>query len=196
MFVINTRNGACPSYYRYNQWFNHVWGSLLSRLPTEIFNALRYYGLSNFARRMGTDRVPMALGLIDVLKFDWSKTFVRDGFVSYNFPAGEVYDLSEEVVQARRIVGNVDEVPTLVTLEPSLSHFVLMCLVLTWYRSGKIMTTVVGRRGVVAKPSVRRSIMALTLTRRLRRTYFGSKLMTLGVLQKRQYSPRVPRFQP
>lgn len=66
------------------------WGSLLFWLPVKILDALRYFGLYKFACRMGTDPVLTALAFHRCGEVDWSKTAVRDGFVAYDFPTGEV----------------------------------------------------------------------------------------------------------
>lgn len=45
IFVINARNGACPSHYIYNPRFNLIGGNLSSRLPSKILDILKYLGL-------------------------------------------------------------------------------------------------------------------------------------------------------
>lgn len=47
---------------------------------------------------------------------DWEKTTAKNGFVSYEVSTGEVYGLSEEVVQAKKRVRVIDGVPTTATL--------------------------------------------------------------------------------
>lgn len=54
MFAINDKKGACPRYNTYNPQLDHIWGSLLFRLPAKILNVLRYFGLFKFVGRMGT----------------------------------------------------------------------------------------------------------------------------------------------
>lgn len=45
MFVANTRDGACDSYYTNNMQFDHSFGRLLYRLSLKNLDALKYFGL-------------------------------------------------------------------------------------------------------------------------------------------------------
>lgn len=57
MFVSNAREGTSPSYYTYNPRSNHIGNSLLFLLLPNILDTLKYFGLNNFARCMGTNPV-------------------------------------------------------------------------------------------------------------------------------------------
>lgn len=61
MLVIHARNGARPSYYKYNYRFNTLSGSPLLRLFNKILDVLKYFGLYKFALRMGTGPVLTAV---------------------------------------------------------------------------------------------------------------------------------------
>lgn len=119
MFVINAQDGACPGYYTYNGWVDHIGGSLFFRLPSRILDALKYFGLYKFSSGMGTGPVLTALAFHRCGEVDWEKTVVKDGFVSYDFPTVEVYGLSEETVHEKKRIRGVDGVPTTVTVTRS-----------------------------------------------------------------------------
>lgn len=57
---------------------------------------------------MGTDPALADLAFHRCGEVFWSKTAVRDWFVSYGFSSDEVYGLSKEAVQARKRVRDVD----------------------------------------------------------------------------------------
>lgn len=95
MLVVNAMDGGCTSYYTYNRRFNHIGGTRLLRLPTKILNAFQYFGLYKLASRMGTDLAITALSLHRCGKVDWSKTAMKDWFVSYDLPTVEFYGVSE-----------------------------------------------------------------------------------------------------
>lgn len=65
---------------------------------------------------MSTDTVLAALAFRWCREADWGKTAVMEGSLSYDFPVGDVYGLSEEDVQSRKRMGEADRVPTTVTL--------------------------------------------------------------------------------
>lgn len=116
MFVINARDGACPSYNIYDSRFYHVGDSLLFQLPPKILDTLENLRLYNFASHMSFDLALTSFPLHHCRIVDCGKTAVRDWLVSYNFPAGKVYILCEKELQAKQCFGNIDEVPTTVTL--------------------------------------------------------------------------------
>lgn len=77
-FSINVRVGVCASYYTYCALFDRKGGSLLSRLPSRILNALGYFVLYTFIHRMGTDPFLKSVGLHRCGQVDWEKTTVRE----------------------------------------------------------------------------------------------------------------------
>lgn len=61
MYVINARDKACPSCYISNPWFDNLSGSILFSLPDRILDALKYFGLYNFALRISNDPIVTAV---------------------------------------------------------------------------------------------------------------------------------------
>lgn len=57
LFVINGRDRMRLSFYTRNVRFGHIASSLLFRLPSSILLALNYFGIYEFASRIGTDPV-------------------------------------------------------------------------------------------------------------------------------------------
>lgn len=62
MFVINSREDTRPSHYTLNPRFDNLSGCILFRLLDKSLDALKYFDLYQFALRMGTDPVMMAVG--------------------------------------------------------------------------------------------------------------------------------------
>lgn len=93
MSVINTRDGACLSYYSLNLWFENRSGSILFLLPDKILDSVMYFGLYKLTFGMRTDSVMIAMALHRCGEIDWSRTAVRDGFAAYNFESGAVIGL-------------------------------------------------------------------------------------------------------
>lgn len=61
---------------------------------------------------MSSDPVSKTLLLHRCVEVDCDKTAVRGGFLSYSFPTGEIYGLTEEETQAKKRERGVDEVTT------------------------------------------------------------------------------------
>lgn len=107
MLVINAADGSCASYYSRSPRFDHVRGSILFRLPVKILDAIRYFGLYKFARRIGTAPVLAVILFHRCFEVKWEKTVLRDGYVSYDFRTGDVYGIEDETKPAsKRIRGD------------------------------------------------------------------------------------------
>lgn len=82
----------------------------------KIFDAPNYFGQYRVVLCMGTDPVRTVLAIHRCLKFDCTKKMIQDGFVSYDFKNGHVFDVEEEVVLASKRACGTSETLTSVNL--------------------------------------------------------------------------------
>lgn len=99
MFVLNAWDRACPSCYTYKTRFDHMESSFLFKLPSKLFDYLKYFGSYKFFSLMETDPVLRAPVYHPCSEVDWDKLVVREGFMSYKFLCGKVYNFGEKSEQ-------------------------------------------------------------------------------------------------
>lgn len=80
---------------------------MLFRLSEKIADALRYFGPYRSVLRIGTDSVWTALTIHQCSEVDCTGTALDDGFVSYYFEIGEIFNLEEEVAPAGKHANDV-----------------------------------------------------------------------------------------
>lgn len=104
---------------------------MLFLLSDKISDALKYCGPYQFALRIGTNAVQIALAIHRWSKMDWTKTTLQDGFESYDFKNADVFYLEEEAVPAVKRARSASVTPLSVNLSA----------ILIVYRSGVTRAT-------------------------------------------------------
>lgn len=143
---------------------------------------------------MGTLMVLAALAFHRCGEVDRSKTALGDWLVSSDFPTGKVYALSEEAVQAKKHVRDVDGVKSTVTLNTVRVTF---CADVSRVNGASIKKHYDDyNRQEVGRGELERvgGSSGVELTHYLRRTCYELNPVTPRELQKRRNSRRVSQF--
>lgn len=93
MFVVSSKDGPTSRYYKFNHSLGHLCGAVMFLLSNTVLEALKNFGLYRFTLSMGTGLVRTALVIHGCSEVDCTKTALLDGFVSYDFEIGRIFDL-------------------------------------------------------------------------------------------------------
>lgn len=104
MFIDNSNDGACSSYYTGNLQFDNFWGALLLLFPDKTVEVLVYIGFYEFALQMATDAVMKNIATLRNAENDWEWLVVSNGFVSSVISAANNSDWRRNPLRLRSVL--------------------------------------------------------------------------------------------